>query len=40
MTRQAKRPGAMARISLKDFVKARSIEAARAAMAEGGLHTG
>ena len=36
MTRQAKRPGAMARISLKDFVKARSIEAARAAMAEGG----
>ena len=36
MTRQPKRPGAMARISLADLIKARSIEAARAAMAEGG----
>ena len=36
MTRQPKRPRAMARISLADFIKARSIEAARAAMAEGG----
>ena len=30
MTRQPKRPRAMARISLADFIKARSIEAARA----------
>ena len=40
MTQQSKRPRAMARISLADFIKARSIEAARTAMAEGGADGG